>query len=76
MVVKTLALFEEVGDILGFFADKEDSVLDSTINELIERRQAARQAKDWAAADAIRDQLSEMGIILEDTPQGVRWRKK
>ena len=73
---KTLALFEEVGDILGFFADKEDSVLDSTINELIERRQAARQAKDWAAADAIRDQLSEMGIILEDTPQGVRWRKK
>ncbi|HAA37550.1 MAG TPA: cysteine--tRNA ligase, partial [Firmicutes bacterium] len=53
-----------------------DSVLDSTINELIERRQAARQAKDWAAADAIRDQLSEMGIILEDTPQGVRWRKK
>jgi cysteinyl-tRNA synthetase len=76
VVEKTLALFEEVGDILGFFADKEDSVLDSTINELIERRQAARQAKDWAAADAIRDQLSEMGIILEDTPQGVRWRKK
>ncbi|HZK24446.1 MAG TPA: cysteine--tRNA ligase [Oscillospiraceae bacterium] len=76
VVEKTLAFFAEVGEILGFFADKQHNDLDSKVNELIERRQAARQAKDWSTADAIRDQLQAMGVVLEDTPQGVRWRKK
>lgn len=76
VVAKTLTFFEEVGDILGFFAAESLDDLDSQVNELIDRRQAARQAKDWSTADAIRDQLQEMGIVLEDTPQGVRWRKK
>ncbi|TCS81569.1 cysteine--tRNA ligase [Tepidibacillus fermentans] len=46
------------------------------IEQLIEQRQIARKNKDWALADQIRNQLAEAGIILEDTPQGVRWRKK
>ncbi|MFV9511682.1 cysteine--tRNA ligase [Tepidibacillus sp. LV47] len=49
---------------------------DLWIEELIEKRQVARKNKDWALADKIRDQLKEAGIILEDTPQGVRWRRK
>ncbi|MDW7649936.1 MAG: cysteine--tRNA ligase [Bacillota bacterium] len=76
VVAKTLAFFEDVGSVLGFFAPKEDDALDARVNEMIEKRQAARKAKDWATADAIRDELQEMGIILEDTPQGIRWRKK
>ena len=41
---------------------------------LIDMRQEARQAREWARADAIRDQLSDMGIALEDGPEGTRWR--
>ena len=41
----------------------------------LEERTAARKAKDWAKADAIRDQLSAMGIVLEDTPAGIRWKR-
>ncbi|MDI3258091.1 MAG: hypothetical protein QJR01_10285 [Kyrpidia sp.] len=44
------------------------------IEALIAQRAAARQRKDWATADRIREQLSAMGIIIEDTPHGVRWR--
>ncbi|MBT9168205.1 MAG: Cysteine--tRNA ligase [Syntrophomonadaceae bacterium] len=73
---KTLSFFEEVGSILGFFARQAEKELDLKVNALIEGRQAAREAKDWAAADAIRAELQAMGIVLEDTPQGVRWRKK
>ncbi len=73
---KTLAFFEEVGSILGFFAGEAENELDLKVNALIEGRQAAREAKDWAVADAIRAELQAMGIVLEDTPQGVRWRKK
>jgi len=76
VVENTLAFFEEVGSILGFFAREADKELDLKVNALIEGRQAAREAKDWAAADAIRTELQTMGIVLEDTPQGVRWRKK
>ena len=76
VVEKTLAFFAEVGGILGFFARKEDDALDARVNEMIEKRQRARQEKDWATADTIRDELQAMGIILEDTPQGIRWRKK
>ncbi len=76
VVKKTLAFFEEVGSILGFFAKEAGKELDVKVNALIEGRQAAREAKDWLAADAIRAELQAMGIVLEDTPQGVRWRKK
>ena len=77
VVEKTLAFFMEMGEILGFFADQDnEDNLSAKVNEMIARRQAARKAKDWQTADAIRDQLQEMGIMLEDTPLGVRWRKK
>jgi len=76
VVEKTLAFFEEVGSVLGFFVRKEDKELDAKVNALIDGRQAAREAKDWVAADAIRAKLQDMGIVLEDTPQGIRWRKK
>ena len=42
---------------------------------MIEARQAARKAKDWARADGIRDELKARGIVLEDTPQGVKWHR-
>ncbi len=50
--------------------------LDEQVEALIEKRNEARAGKDFATSDKIRDQLLEMGIILEDTPQGVRWKKK
>ena len=48
---------------------------DAEIQALVEARQAARKAKNWAEADAIRDRLAAMGIRLEDTPQGVKWKR-
>ena len=76
VVENTLAIFAETGAVLGFFADKETGLLDAQVEGLIARRQDARQRKDWAAADALRDELQRLGVMLEDTPQGVRWRKK
>lgn len=62
-------------DILGIITEKKEEILDSDIEALIEERQAARRAKDFARADEIRDQLSDMGIILEDTREGVKWKR-
>ena len=50
-------------------------LLDEEIENLIEERQAARKAKNFARADEIRDLLTEKGIILEDTREGVRWKR-
>jgi cysteinyl-tRNA synthetase len=60
--------------ILGLLTKKRGK-LDSEIEELIEKREQARKDKNWALADSIRDELKEQGIILEDTPQGVRWKR-
>lgn len=73
--------FVELGGILGLFAQKEDSNADRELAEnlmelVIKIRQQARQKKDWGTADLIRDCLQEIGIIIEDTPQGPRWKKK
>jgi cysteinyl-tRNA synthetase len=50
--------------------------LDEEIERLIEERNEARKSKNWARADEIRDELSAQGILLEDTAQGMRWRRK
>lgn len=62
-------------DVLGLMVNKKEEVLDSVIESLIEERQAARKAKDFARADEIRDQLASMGIILKDTREGVQWKR-
>ena len=62
-------------DILGIDTDRKEDLLDADIEALIEERQAARKARNFARADEIRDQLAEKGIILEDTRQGVKWRR-
>mgnify|MGYP000254252270 FL=1 len=64
----------KLGDVLGLILDKKEELLDADIEKLIER-QAARKAKDFARADAIRDELLEKGIILKDTREGVQWKK-
>lgn len=70
-----LNTIEKLCDILGIITEKKEEILDSDIEALIEERQAARKAKNFARADEIRDQLSSMGIILEDTREGVKWKR-
>lgn len=70
-----LNTIEKLCDILGIITEKKEEILDSDIEALIEERQAARKSKNFARADEIRDQLSSMGIILEDTREGVKWKR-
>jgi cysteinyl-tRNA synthetase len=69
---KCLDLLEELTGVLGLLSDREDSGTDDVLRELIDERQAAREAKDFARADAIRDELKARGVTLKDTPQGVQ----
>ena len=62
-------------DILGIITEKKEEMLDADIEALIEERQAARKAKNFARADEIRDLLAEKGILLEDTRAGVKWKR-
>ena len=66
---------EKLCDILGIITEKEEELLDSDIEALIEERQQARKAKNFARADEIRNQLADQGIILEDTRAGVKWKR-
>lgn len=70
-----LELIVKLSDVLGLIVEKEEEILAEDIEALIEERQAARKAKDFARADAIRDELLEKGIILEDTREGVKWKR-
>ncbi len=65
----------ELSDICGLIVDKEAGLLDSDIEALIEERQAARKTKNFARADEIRNELLEKGIVLEDTREGVKWKR-
>lgn len=67
-------LYMELAGVLGILNKKEES-LDDEIEKLIEERQQARKDRNWTLADKIRDDLKDKGIILEDTPQGVKWRR-
>ncbi len=67
------ALFEELCEVLGLLYNRKVDTLDSQIEALIAERTLARQNKDYARSDAIRDELKAMGILLKDTPLGVKW---
>lgn len=70
-----LNLIRELGSPLGILQKTEEKSLEVEIQELIDKRQEARKNRDFALADKIRDDLKARNIILEDTPQGVRWKK-
>ena len=72
---KLLALLTKLTDVLGLTVERKEEMLDAEIEKLIEERQAARKAKDFARADAIRDELLEKGIVLKDTREGVQWKR-
>lgn len=69
-------VFDELCDVLGILYNRKSNDLDAEIEALIKKRQEARQNKDFATADKIRDDLKAQGIILKDTPQGVTWTKE
>ena len=64
-----------LSDILGLITEPEEELLDADIEALIEERQAARKARNFARADEIRDELKAKGILLEDTREGVKWKR-
>lgn len=68
-------VFDTITDVLGILYNRKDQNLDADIEALIEKRQQARKDKDFKLADQIRDELKEKGITLEDTPQGVKWKR-
>ncbi|HIS47165.1 MAG TPA: cysteine--tRNA ligase [Candidatus Scybalocola faecigallinarum] len=74
-IQKILDTIVEYCDILGIITDKKEEMLDEDIEALIQERQAARKAKNFARADEIRQMLLEKGIILEDTREGVKWKR-
>jgi cysteinyl-tRNA synthetase len=73
-VSRIMADFDKVLGVIGE-AEKEEA-LPTEVVELIRRREEARKAKDWKSSDEIRAKLKTMGIIIEDTAQGAKWRKE
>lgn len=72
-VARFIRGFNDIFEVIDIFGPE---TLDDQINDMIARRDAARDKKDFATADRIRDELSERGIVLEDTPHGTRWKRK
>ena len=70
-----IKLFDELTDVLGLVYNRKKESLDEEVEALIAERAEARKNKNWARADEIRDTLKAMNIVLEDTPQGVKWHK-
>jgi len=70
-----VSIIKELGDVLGILQKTENDDIEAEVEMLIEKRQKARADKDWKLADEIRDTLTKKGIVLEDTPQGIKWRK-
>lgn len=70
-----ISVFEKYGEVLGVVLEEEEILLDEEVEKLIEERNAARKNKDFARADEIRDHLKAEGIVLEDTKEGVRFKR-
>ena len=75
LITGCLNLIRELGKPLGMLQKSTKVNLDDEIQKLVNERQQARKNKNWALADKIRDDLKSRGIVLEDTPQGIRWHK-
>ena len=76
LVEYAIKIFDELMDVLGLLYNRNaEKNLDDEIEALIQARNDARKAKNWAEADRIRDELKAQGIVLEDTPQGVKWHR-
>jgi len=71
-----LALLARIDTVLNIFGDEKSEMLNTQIQSLIDERQEARRRRDFGRADEIRDELASRGIILEDTKDGVRWKRK
>ena len=71
-----LDVIAKVDSVLGIFGESADEALDTEIEALVEERQEARRQRDFARSDEIRDDLAARGIVLEDTKDGVRWKRK
>jgi cysteinyl-tRNA synthetase len=71
-----LDLLQKVDSVLGVLGEERVELLDPEIEEKIEQRNAARRNRDFKLADQIRDELASRGIVLEDTPQGTKWKRK
>jgi cysteinyl-tRNA synthetase len=71
-----LATIDRFDSVLNVFGDSKQPMLDDEIQKLIDERQEARHRRDFDRADQIRDELAERGIVLEDTKDGVRWKRK
>ncbi len=74
-VESAIKTFDELTSVLGLLYNRKSNDLDSEVEKLIDERTNARRAKDYRRADEIRDKLKDMGIQLEDTPQGVKWSR-
>jgi cysteinyl-tRNA synthetase len=74
--LELLELLRRFDTVLNIFGDEQREMLDSEIQNLIDERQEARRRRDFARGDEIRDELVGRGIILEDTKDGVRWKRK
>ena len=71
-----LELLARIDTVLNIFGNEQREMLDTEIQALIDERQEARRRRDFGRADEIRDELASRGIILEDTKDGVRWKRK
>ncbi len=76
---KVRAIYAEMAEVVGIFEAKEekadDGLVDSLMELLLNLRQKARAEKNWALADHLRDELKACGVVIEDTPQGARWKR-
>ena len=70
-----LGLIVKLADVLGIIVEEKEELLDAEIDALIQERQAARKERNFARADEIREELLAKGIILEDTREGVKWKR-